>query len=725
MLCTPVNAYPHGHCISADSTDNELRFTFNGDTAHNVWFWLGDNPSFPLVFSCVKNETNGGFYNGEEVKFPISNTQLKNDREYIWQSLIVQDIDFKNHRYPSTKIASGYIKMLPYMKTKISKTSNLVHRSPDNNLDLDAYKQNKELSVFIEPTFYTARENIYNYMLISGNAHDRWRITDVISKDGMAIELRLRQTHISLYGEDAERPNLNEEVSISIPVGGGTLHPGQDIYIEQFRGDSRRWWWNFEQSITEMLPFSIGFNSSIDMSVIRDEDDLASGLITMSDEYPHNYIRFNNNGEYFKILSFDRIRGLVYLEKNDITQRLWDAFYYTQFEGIDPLESNRVFGKNTFYIFSNFVKSPWYYFSTKPAPILSPTLELVNGVLRCRQPVDSLNRFFSVKNYYWSFDDDLNTKSENIASNWVDYYFREVQSGKTYSACLTITTQDNVTVTSEPVSISIPLGTIGINSLSAGYDFSKNCIKLTWNNQRNNDQFLIIRKDDYGYELSAVLTENTNEFFDYKASNNKNYTYYVTPKNTAMNTIYKTESVDVTTNFTHFSIYFVNPASYQRPPFIIPENAMRIYEDYMWGELTYEVMSVWLTVLDVKSSAVKQNIDTSVKIGYSGKPTVFASDNDYITFSFSAPLLSISCEDSFGEARGYNHDELKNWLSLISSKQTVIIKTRFGDLWLGELTAHSYITDEETASFSADCTFVQTHELKNIRIKSDSNPLIY
>ena len=89
----------------------------------------------------------------------------------------------------------------------------------------------------------------------------------------------------------------------------------------------------------------------------------------------------------------------------------------------------------------------------------------MNECIKCTA---ELNKFYSIRYYQWNIYESgvLIDTSEKIESGQLEYWFREMQSGKTYTGKITIVTNDGVVITSNAASCTVPNGVSAIENIS-------------------------------------------------------------------------------------------------------------------------------------------------------------------------------------------------------------------------------------------------------------------
>lgn len=396
--------------------------------------------------------------------------------------------------------------------------------------------------------------------------------------------------------------------------------------------------------------------------------------------------------------------------------------YYTKtgFVGIDGTVPELEAG-TPYQIYQCFVISPYYYFTTKAIPTITPTMTFVNEVIKCEASITTAG-YYPVKYFYWSIYKDgiLVNQSEKIWSSRLEYLFREIETNSTYTGKVTIVTQDNVEVTSSEATCAISAGSIGITELKATLDSNKNAVKLTWKNADGviPTSYMILRKDTDGNTqyLETVQQSSITSYIDYSCGSDLTYQYIVIPK-TAME-IYQQATVTVKTVFDDWEIYFLTEIPYERPSTTITD--VRIYYNYMYGDKQFKVKSAWKIQLQPEIDDITHNIKRDKSDTYRGKPAITYGNMNYDSFSLSFMLGNISCPD-YGIAGG-DYRTFQKWKEDINTKQPVLVKDSMGNVWFGTIVEHTYTPDYTGGNYqlyTININFEQTRDMNKTRILTD------
>lgn len=412
---------------------------------------------------------------------------------------------------------------------------------------------------------------------------------------------------------------------------------------------------------------------------------------------PNTYIKVNGN--YYGITKYYSKTGLL---------------------GIDGTVS-KIDEGTPYQIYQCFVISPYYYFTTKATPTITPTMTFVNEVIKCEASIDTAGNY-PVEYFYWSIykDNVLINQSEKIYSGRLEYLFREIETDSTYTGKITVVTQDGIEVTSDVATCTIPAGMIGITDLKAEFDTAKNAVKLTWKNADGvvPTSYMILRKDEDNniQYLETVQKKSVTQYIDYSCGNNATYQYIVIPKTTS--TIYQQGTVTIKTAFDGWQIYFLTEVPYTRPSTSITD--VRIYYNYMYGDKQFKVTNSWKVEIEPEIDNITHNIKRDKNDTYRGKPVVTYGNMDYDSFTLKFILGNISCPDN--ELTGTDYRTFQRWKADINSKLPVMIKDSNGHVWFGSVTEHSYLPDYAGGNYqlyTINLDFVQTRYMQKTRILTD------
>ncbi len=104
MIYTPANASPRSSAIDA-SLDNTFEFLFQGDALYRYYIVVYNNDTSERVYTSKTVSNADGTplaYNGEIVTATVPANSFINDRNYIWQVVMFEDL-------PSMMVASGVV----------------------------------------------------------------------------------------------------------------------------------------------------------------------------------------------------------------------------------------------------------------------------------------------------------------------------------------------------------------------------------------------------------------------------------------------------------------------------------------------------------------------------------------------------------------------------------------------------------------------------------------
>ena len=418
---------------------------------------------------------------------------------------------------------------------------------------------------------------------------------------------------------------------------------------------------------TGLIPVEKGLN--IDVGTHRKSHSVSTNI-------PNTYIKVN--GSYYGITKYYPKMGYIGIDSS-----------VSEFEEGTPYQ-----------IYQCFIISPYYYFTTKAIPKITPTMTFVNEVIKCEASIGTAG-YYPVKYFYWSIYDSngkLVNRSERIWSGRLEYLFREVQTDTTFTGKITIVTQDGVEVTSDSATCTITNGGVGITDLKATLDSGNNTVKLTWKNATNikPTSYIIQRIDEDGNQqyLETLQKESATSYTDYSCGNNLKYKYIVIPVTTT--TVYQQATVDVTTNFDDWEIYFLTEVPYERPSKSITD--VRIYYNYMYGDKQFKVTSAWKVQMNPEIDDITHNILRDKQDTYRGKPAITYGDMNYDSFPVSFILGNVSCPDY--NIVGGDYRTFQKWKDDINSKQPILLKDSMGHVWFGSIMNHKFVPDYNGVNYN-------------------------
>lgn len=413
-------------------------------------------------------------------------------------------------------------------------------------------------------------------------------------------------------------------------------------------------------SETGLIPIEKGLNLDVGSHKKADGDTTT---------IPNMYLKIGEN--YYGITKYYYKTGLLGINKTDVSIP----------EG------------TPYQIYQCFVISPYYYFTTKSIPIITPTMTFADDVIKCEATISSAGNY-PVKFFYWTIydeNDKIINQSEKIWSGRLEYIFREIQTDKTFKGRITIVTQDNVEVTSDVTTCTIVQGGDGIKDLKATLDDTHNAVKLTWVNEANvaPTSYIIQRINPDGTQqyLETVQKASITSYTDYSCGSNLLYKYIVIP--VTNNMVYRQVEVTIQTHFNDWAIYYLTEVPYERPSTSITD--VRIYYNYMYGDKQFNVKSFWKVQIEPEIGDISHNIKRDKDDSLEGKPVITYGNMNYDTFSLSFALGNLSCPDNIITNGDYG--DFQKWKADINSKRPVLIKDSIGNVWFGVITSHTYTPD--------------------------------
>ena len=425
-------------------------------------------------------------------------------------------------------------------------------------------------------------------------------------------------------------------------------------------------------------------------------DSFYKTLDTSADKVPCCYIKIGT--AYRAITKYKKKTGTLYLQSEfaDTT----DTSVGTPYE-----------------IYCNYVDTPYFYVQTKPKPTITPKMEFMNECVKCTA---TLNKFYSIRYYQWNIYESgvLIDTSEKIESGQLEYWFREMQSGKTYTGRITIVTNDGVMITSDTATCSIPSGASAIENITYSFDETKNAIKLSWDIKSGYApaSYMIMRqgKNDSSPQYLYTITSSASYFYDYKACSEQAYIYYITPK--TANTCYKTEMAVGVCEFDMWSIYFLTESKYTKPSSTITDT--KLFYTTMYGDKQYRVSKTYRVQLDVESGEITHNISREIVENYAKKPMAIVGDKDYVSFSLTFMLGNVLCGTD-DEISNYSQSDFEIWKDWINTGKPIMIKDIKGNCWFGTITSHSFEIDYSVSKYmpyKVTIDFTETRNLDKTRI---------
>ena len=405
-------------------------------------------------------------------------------------------------------------------------------------------------------------------------------------------------------------------------------------------------------------------------------------------------------------------------------------------------------------IYSSFVESPFFYFTTEPTPTVKDLRLVQDGeIIRCT--ANLVAKSF-VKYQYWEIYDVTTTNtpilvetSEKMYLGALEFVFRGGFVGHSYKAILHTITQTNWDIAKESDILKITTSLSGNNvSHFQATIADDNSIQLDItisNTIAKNGGIKILRKSYNSSLISYVTTIDFNSnkasgskitFKDYKTANNAKYKYYIccynpttsSDKNT-MYTAYETEWIGA--DYKTYSIYALQEVAYKRYDV---DTDKRIDYDYMYSERAFKPINIFRPELNItEKHNINHNLGRDVYVGYAKKPVVSARETTYDTFSLSfqlgntefIPCNGIAYDDAVKYNMGYISITNNNMEYYQTLKQTIanappfLIKDYKGNMWFGSITTHNTEIDNATLNerpIIINLDFTETYPIEKIRI---------
>ena len=664
MICDARNVYPNNVVIDPDiSSERQIRFDFYGTYSIGADFRVYNaNTMEQLTYEDGTpvywlDRKTGGYYNGDMMDCKFGEGFIKQNCNYVWQARIYHDIDFDMGNYPSVILSNGLIQEDSWLTTKIALTVNATNNK-NSQIKVDT-----DLTVTIPSYAYIGENNTWYLVKEYNSSTGYLTLNKPIIEEGSSKTIVSGTSVVISKYKTNEKPDLTKSYI--------SIEPNNDC---------------------------ISTNSH-DYTYWKTIDDLDSG--DESKKAYNTYIKINN--QYYAITDYMKNSGIVYFAVDP----------ETTFEVGTPYE-----------IYCNYVKTPYYYFSTKPLPEISATLTYENECLKCYAEIT--NQYYDIKYYFWEIYENnvLIETSENIYSAELGYYGRIFQSGKTYDAKITIVTQDNRQYSkyvAETLTLS-PLSGAGVESLVLSFDKERNAVKISASvavTSGSKTNVAIVRKEvgTSNYEFLDVrrYTEASSttyygfSYTDTTCAINKEYTYYIIPRNTFG--VHEGASETISTALGDWSISFVRQASTKLPSLSITED--RDYFQYMYGDATFKHIKTFSIGTNVSVDNITHNIGNETKKTYSATPSGNWGDNDYDSFSLTFMLADVQCDNI-----SFDQSDFEEWKKLVAQNYSVIIKDIKGNVWVGEITSHSYSVDYYTMELPYTITidFEQVYSNNNVKV---------
>ncbi len=673
MICTPTNVYPNGQCVDGDKYF-EMNSVYYGDNCLAAEVNIYDYDTMNMYVQHRALEGRDGVHNGDDLS-TRSPRQFAQNKEYLWNYRFYEKVDPDNGYYPST------------CKLGVIGVSNPV---------VEATVGSKNPDIYLTPT--ETEFPLSDYTVGVGML----RIPYYVYWEGHGRRV------VTSYKKSTNTIVVDEAFEKDVT---GSFPPiGTKLYLSNIKTD------NLQKLIEESEVNNTAENAKPPVFI---QPGLEIECITHSIllqgkvyNFYDSYLKRAANSKYYPIKRYYPFTGKI--------------------EFAVDIEEDTTLGLGPCFIYSAFVDSPYYYFRTKATPVITPTVELNKNMFLYYDASIAREGDYSIDYYYWQIycNGELVKQSRKIYNGRLNYIFREVKVGETYTAKVSLKTKDGMTATSEEISFSVPNGTE-----SRCYNFRArtvqglNAVKLTWSNRGATYCHNIYRKDLETNKMEYLGTlytakngaERITEFYDYTCGNHCEYAYIMRPAVYGV-TLDEVESNSVLTDFSDWSIYFLNELPYTYLSFyeegdthdFLNANLLTMQDDKR-----YTISSTWKVQIDPKIDNIDHNMGREAKETYYHKPVVTYSNTRYDSFPLEFTIGEFSCTTE--NLEGTDIVTFKRWLAEIDSKKPVLIKDSKGFVWFGHITNHSYSTDYtvDDGFITVKLEFVQTADNENIRILKD------
>lgn len=690
MNCSIVNARPQNISIDANGSYDNMAFKFT---------FYGDRTigaDFYIYDMNTNKLWNNGIYN---------DYAAANSKKYYYNG---EEIDvhigtnssnnnkqfvWKTRVYDDVDITNGKNPTVRVVTGTVKANPYIEGKMP---VDSNAKEVMGEKYIYIEPT---KEISLPSWIYIGGERRIilEYKYIDETSP-----------TQLKLKNAFTTYPSLNEEYAIS-PYKATTVSTLEN----------------------NQLPIATGIN------IDGDATDHRSGFkITV--DYPTTpqpcyYLEIGNT--FYAITDYSAKTGIVTLNTTeDVKSTIAEGTNYT--------------------IYSSFVESPFFYFTTEPTPVIEKLQLVQDGeIIRCT--ANLVAKSF-VKYQYWEIYDVTTTNtpilvetSEKMYLGALEFIFRGGLVGHSYKAVLHTVTQTNWDITKESNVLQVTTSLSGNNvSKFQSVITNDNSIQLdiTISNTINKNGGVKILRKSYNSNLISYVTTidfSNNKasgsiitFKDYKTANNTKYKYYIccynpttsSNKNT-MYAAYETEWID--TDYKTYSIYALQEVAYERYDV---DTDKRIDYDYMYSERAFKLTNIFRPELNVtEKHNVNHNLGRDVYVGYAKKPVVSARETTYDTFSLSfqlgntefIPCNGITYDDAVKYNMGYisiTNNSMEYYQTLkqtIANAPPFLIKDYKGNMWFGSITTHNTEIDNTTLNerpITINLDFTETYPIEKIRI---------
>lgn len=693
MNCSIVNARPQNISIDANgSYDNRaFKFTFYGDRTIGADFFVYDMNTNKLWNNVVYNDYAAA-----------------NSKKYYYNG---EEIDVHIGTNSSNNNKQFVWKTRVYDDIDIANNKNPTVRVVTGTVKANPYIEGKivggedaqnimgEKYIYIEPT----KEIVLpSWIYISGERRIilEYKYVDETSP-----------TQLKLKNAFTTYPSTGAEYAIS-PYRATTI----------------------STLSTHQLPIATGINIDGKAKDHRDGSTFKIDVDYPKVPQPCYYLEIDNN--FYAITDYSAKTGIVTLDtEEDVKTNIAEGTNYT--------------------IYSSFVESPFFYFTTEPTPVIE-NLKLVQDgeVIKCT--ADLIAKSF-VKYQYWEIYDVtvastplLMETSEKMYLGALEFVFRSGFVGHSYKAILHTVTQTNWDITKESDILKLTTSLSGNNvSHFQATIANDNSIQLdiTISNAIAKNGGIKILRQSYNNNLISYVATidfdsnkssgSTITFKDYKTANNAKYRYYICCYNPTTadnkNTMYAAyETQDwIGANYKTYSLYALQEVTYKRYDV---DTDKRIDYDYMYAERAFKITNIFRPELNVtEKHNINHNLGRDVYVGYAKKPVVSARETTYDTFSLSFQLGNTE----FVPAKGITYSNAvkynMGYISIINNdmnyyqtlKQTIanappfLIKDYKGNMWFGSITTHNTEIDNTTLNerpITINLDFTETYPIEKIRI---------
>lgn len=667
MVCTPTNVYPNGQCVDGDKLF-KMSSIYYGDNCLYAQTNFFDYDTMNLYAQHRGFEGRDGIHNGDDLS-TVSPRKFAQNKEYLWNYRFFEKVDPDNGYYPTT------LKMRGLLLDNPVKVATVGSMYPDS---------------IITPTEIPLSDCPVGWDWIYSN-----------------------NTCYYVYWEGHGRRVITSKkkstnsIVIDEAFAGSPPPIGTKLYISRIKTD------NLQKLIEE--------------SEVNNTDENAKRPIFISDGLNIDCI-----------VHVTTVQGVTYNIYESYFKKMYDSTVYYPIKKYYPLTGKIEFAVDIqeefwdlmhYQIYTTFVDSPYYYFRTKATPVITPTVALNKNMFLYYDASIARDGDYSIDYYYWQIycNGKLVKQSREIYNERLNYIFREVKGGETYTAKVTLKTKDGMTSTSEEISFTVPLGTENrCNNFKAKTIDSLNAMKLTWDNSGATFSHNIYRKNLATNKIEYLATLYTNkngagritEFYDYTCENRSEYKYIMRPTVDGK-ILEEIESNSILTDFSDWSIYFLNEFPYTYLSFYEEEDTHTFRNTNlltMQSDKRYTISSIWKMQINPKIDSVEHNIGRDAKETYYHKPVVTYGETRYDSFPLEFTIGEFSCTTESLE--GVDVPTFKRWLAEIDSKKPVLIKDNKGFMWFGHITKHSYSTDYtvDDGMITVQLEFVQTADNENVRI---------